>query len=362
MGNWETKRTELINNKLPTILDVLEWLAYDEEKWALDESEMRGSFPSYEHEGKFEIVTGPDGQERLIPCSLLVNRYYRGESGYHKPCKPSLYRKGMTDEAIFHERLKTCELELLIEDYPLTGIFKSGLQINLCDGHAIHLHLNIDAEALAQHYGIKTDLLDLTVDKFVAAFFATTTYRNGKYYPIEPKEPEYGVIYIYSDESWGENDMYSKHMRVVGLQPFSRPGEQAGFVFRLGKKDDFRKKVLKKIKFRQDKDMSWLIFNYTNRANKLFPKSILEEKANAIINSKFYSVKAFEHCKARYYADVDNNVLMGYLADLHLKISEQSIVYFSDSEKEKVVKDWNERGLEEFRKKVIFRMVMKIRE
>lgn len=52
-----------------------------------------------------------------------------------------------------------------------------------------------------------------------------------------------------------EKDMYSKHMRVVGLQPFSRPGEQAGCVLRLGKKDDFRKKVLKKIKFRQDKDI-----------------------------------------------------------------------------------------------------------
>ena len=74
MGYWENKRTELINN-LPTILDVLECLAYDEEKWALDNSVMRVLFPSYEHEGKFEIVTGPDGQERLISCSLFVNRY-----------------------------------------------------------------------------------------------------------------------------------------------------------------------------------------------------------------------------------------------------------------------------------------------
>ncbi len=48
-------------------------------------------------------------------------------------------------------------------------------------------------------------------------------------------------------------------MRVVGLQPFSRPGEQAGCVLRLGKKDDFRKKVLKKIKFRQDKDIRNLL-------------------------------------------------------------------------------------------------------
>lgn len=37
MGYWENKRTELINN-LPTILDVLNQLAYGEEKWALEKN------------------------------------------------------------------------------------------------------------------------------------------------------------------------------------------------------------------------------------------------------------------------------------------------------------------------------------
>lgn len=73
-------------------------------------------------------------------------------------------------------------------------------------------------------------------------------------------------------------------------------------------------------------------------------------------------MKAYELCKARYYADIDNSILMGYLEDLHLKINEQSPVCFSDSEKEKVIKDWNERGLEEFRKKVIYRQVMSFRD
>lgn len=168
MEYWQDKRNELIG-KLPTIMDVLDRLAYGEEKWALEKSPLRMLMPGYIQEGMFEIVEGPDGKGRLIPCSLSFNAYYRGESGYHKPCKPSLYRKGMTDELIFHERLKACELELLIEDYPITSIFKSGLQVNLSNGQVIPLHLKIDAEALAQHYGIKTDLLDLTVDKFVAA-------------------------------------------------------------------------------------------------------------------------------------------------------------------------------------------------
>lgn len=358
MGYWENKRNELIE-KLPTIMDVLDRLSYGEEKWALDKSPFRLLFPSYAQDGLFEIVPGPEDKDRLIPCSLSFNCYYRGESGYHKPCRPSLYRKGMDAVHIFHECLKACELELLISDYPLTKIFDSGLQITLRNGSIYPLKLSIDAEALAQHYGIKTDLLDLTVDKFVAAFFATTRYKDGKYYPIEPKEPEYGVIYMYSDFPFDGKDMYSQHMRVVGLQPFSRPGEQAGFVLRLGPEDDFRKKACQKIKFRQDKDMSWLIFNYTNRSDKLFPKSILEEKANIIINSKFYSKQAFGLCKSRYYPDVELDVLKSYNDKLHLKIKNHPPVKFTEVEKRNVIKEWDEIGFAEFRKKVIWRETFK---
>lgn len=71
MGYWENKRTELINN-LPTILDVLNQLAYGEEKWALEKTPLRMLQPYYEHEGKFEIVTGPDAQERLFHVACLL--------------------------------------------------------------------------------------------------------------------------------------------------------------------------------------------------------------------------------------------------------------------------------------------------
>ena len=82
MGYWENKRNELIE-KLPTIMDVLDRLSYGEEKWALDKSPFRLLFPSYAQDGLFEIVPGPEDKDRLIPCSLSFNCYYRGESGYH---------------------------------------------------------------------------------------------------------------------------------------------------------------------------------------------------------------------------------------------------------------------------------------
>ena len=104
--------------------------------------------------------------------------------------------------------------------------------------------------------------------------------------------------------------------------------------------------------------MSWLIFNYTNRAGKLFPKSILETKADTIINSKFYSANAYELCRSRYYADIESKVLDGYIEKLHLKIKDNAPTKFSDSEKEIVIKEWYEKGLDEFRNKVIFRPII----
>lgn len=71
MGYWENKRTELINN-LPTILDVLNQLAYGEEKWALEKTPLRMLQPYYEHEGKFEIVTGLMLRSDLFHVACLL--------------------------------------------------------------------------------------------------------------------------------------------------------------------------------------------------------------------------------------------------------------------------------------------------
>lgn len=46
MEFWQDKRNELIG-KLPTIMDVLDRLAYGEEKWALEKSPLRMLMPGY---------------------------------------------------------------------------------------------------------------------------------------------------------------------------------------------------------------------------------------------------------------------------------------------------------------------------
>lgn len=326
---------ELEPKKLPNLLDVLEMIAYDEEWFHLEKNVMRSLFPTHYQEGKFETVTMSDGKVRLYPCALYPYRYYRGQSDKleGKKCRPSLFR-GLKDEEEFYERLCLKELELLLKDYPLTKIFNGLLCYHTPEGDK-PLFLNVDVKALGQHYGIKTDVLDLTADKWAAAFFATTEYKNKEYLPYK-KEGE-GVMYIYTYMPTF-NDA-EERLSAVGLQPFSRPGCQAGLVYKMLKDEDFNDKA-QRIVFKHDPAISDLIYNYCNRSKKLFPAEILEEKVDAIRGSHTCSQQALTNTVNEYYQDVTKETVMGYLNTLHLTVCDAQPVTFTDDELKAFFERW----------------------
>lgn len=168
-------------NQSVTILDILDHYSMQDELWAVEKSVMRSLHPYHAQEGYFEPVIMDNGEARLYPMGLAFNVYYRGQAEFNTPSKPSLFRKGMTPSKQFVERLKYIELKLLLEDYPLTKYFKETVFAPAPDGSYLHLPLAVDVLALAQHYGIKTELMDVTTDKFVAAFFATTSCKDDIY-------------------------------------------------------------------------------------------------------------------------------------------------------------------------------------
>ena len=58
-----------------TLLDVLDKIALDEERWFEDSSPMRALYPTYYQEGKFDTMVMPDKKTCLIPCNLSFNNY-----------------------------------------------------------------------------------------------------------------------------------------------------------------------------------------------------------------------------------------------------------------------------------------------
>ncbi len=335
------------------LFDILSHYSLCDELWALDKSEMRLVFPTYRQEGLFETVTMPDGRVVLYPCAIAFNVFYRGQAEFFEEAKPSLYRAGMSEAKQFVERVRYEELKRCIESSPLVDIFQRGIFYTYPDGRQECLSLSVDALALAQHYGIKTELMDLTTDKFVAAFFATTD-KDKTYIPITDNRKKQGVFYRYSDTP-GAGIFSPLKLRAVGLQPFSRPGEQKGLVYEMKPDENFNNAVISKDFFTHDPEISSFIFNYMNRSQKLFPKSSLESHADAILKSEELSREAFDAAKREFYPETSDDILASYLSEEGITIVEGKDFSFSDEEKQQFWASW-ERDKDKILSKIIVRL------
>ncbi len=323
-----------------TLFDILDHYSIEDEGFALDKSILRSLMPSYEQEGRFEAIKMPDESVHLYPMGLAFNIYYRGQSQFFEPSYPSLYRNGIKESRVFVERMKYEELKRCIIEYPITEYFQNDILLRVPDGNLIPIKFSVDPLALAQHYGVLTELMDITTDKFVAAFFATTTCdKNGVYTPIITPQKEKGVLYRY----WEIVPNYEK-LRAVGLQPFSRPGEQCGLVYHMDKGENFNDVALSKDFFTHDPTVAEFIFNYTNRSKKLFPESPLTTHANAIAQAKKLSLWAYEEAKKEFYPKVSEEVLQGYLSEQGIELDENVNFSFSEEEKLQCRREWEEGG------------------
>lgn len=317
--------------KETTLFNILDHIALDEELWAIDKSILRSYYPRYQDEGKC-IPFSQGDVVTLNPVGLLPFQYYRGQNTRYSRCLPTLYRPGITDSKKFVERLKFCEFYLLLETHPILNRFKNTFSYVYPDGSNKVLNLNVYHLGLAQHYGICTELIDVTSDKWVAAFFAATKYCNGQYSPFDGDGN--GVFYFYK-----EDDPDALIIQPIGIQPFSRPGEQSGYACVLGENEDFEERTTA-VEFRHHKEINEFIFNYTNRAKKLFPGDILEIKASVIRNSHAFSRSGYDMAVKRFYANEEPEVLKSWLSNEGVEIVNEPIVEFSVEDMDRFACEW----------------------
>lgn len=357
--DWAKKRTEIIS-KLPTLLDILDRYAIGEEWWALEKGVLAEyMMPHHDQDGLFDAIMMPSGKVKLFPLGLCWNCYYRGQSRYYPHSKPSLWRKGMQPEDQFVERLKLCELKLMIEDYPLTQIFRNGIYYKRSTGEMINVPLDVDAEALAQHYGIKTELTDLTVDLWVAAFFAATEYHweTDTYTAItDIKKHEYGVFYHYYDPSNPLSRVKSEPaLRAVGMQPFGRPGNQAGYVLKMKPEENMNKMAgFEKIKFRHVAEINKLVYNYSNCSRNFFPEELFQKKLLALRNEEHrFSKMALDMVRTQYMEGCSDAQIKMFMKRKDIKIEEKPLYLFTEHEKKLAIQYWKEHEREYLNKIVI---------
>jgi hypothetical protein len=162
----------------------------------------------------------------------------------------------------------------------------------------IGLHLN--QLALTQHYGIPTQLLDLTQDLDVAAFFATCYQtEDGNWMPAKTG---WGVLYCfppntaYLPNANGSARKYPQELDIVGFQTFPRPGEQKAWTIslpsslnrfldfhRMPTPDDAPVSIFR---FKHSRSGSTQFYEKFEGGNLLFPADMMANFASRIIDPK----------------------------------------------------------------------------
>lgn len=258
----------------------------DDLKWF---EESRAYFyklsPEYKpKEGLFEQINLAGKKDFiLLPTSLDYGVLYRGQGKFYGKCLPSLYRKKLTEDEIFVEHVRIAEFRLFLEQFDVTRRFqKCGYKV--------------DYIGLAQHYGLKTDVLDVTSDIDISMFFAMCDYdKDTDTYNPKTEDKEYiGYIYaILSNET--SNDpkfpygVFSNKINVIGLQPFQRPGRQKGYAYHVGKEGMLKGYLYS---FTYTKEDSEAIYNHYHQGDDLWCKDDIVDIVKAIAVTTTFSNEA----------------------------------------------------------------------
>ena len=158
-------------------------------------------------EDSFELVQSINTDKRYVmPAQSVYGlQLFRGQAKDFPTCFPSIYRnrenpdgtqRQPTKIEIFVDWMKVVEFELMLKSHFLVSKWFEPQNIN------------VDYVGLAQHYGLRTDVLDFTADIEVALFFAicryvheTDTYRL----PDAQEISEEGIIYVLSPTRYCRN-------------------------------------------------------------------------------------------------------------------------------------------------------------
>jgi len=274
---------------------------------------------------------------KLKPTPELYTTLYRGQNKFHKPCSPSNYRKNISYEDRIINELKKIEFIRLLKIHP---ILKDLNEYKIFDCSMQH-----DFEGLAQHYGFLTHHLDLTNDKNIAMFFATTKYNNGKYEII--KEKQQGVLYKLN---------YLKHqerINNIGAQCLNRPGKQRGFSMALDENENFND-LVDDIEFIEiNEKLSKYYYDMFNGGSLLMPEDIMSKKAKYILESNVisnYAINFFMKINPSYNTE---NIKIILLKNNYI-VSNKSVA-FTRKELRQTSKEWLKKGKKDFYSKVHYR-------
>ena len=216
---------------------------------------------------------------------------------------------------------------------------------------------DVNYDALAQHYGFSTHLLDLTNDFRTALFFACCKYESetDSFRPLsqadidQNEDTKYGCIFHAPDwiidymngggfMNWSFKNPHNENpMEVpksirrfylqsgdmdgfafqIGYQPLQRCAYQSGYIFPMRNERSLQENWhFEKMRFRQTVELSQQVYHMMDGGKKVFPNEGITELRSYIEQIKHSVVFAMDELKAVYENDGINKVIFPTVDDL----------------------------------------------
>ena len=237
-----------------------------------------------------------------------ARNYFRGENAYYGESRPSLFRNLPKDPDEKMIQLVVGNLRML--DFAL-WLNKLSFVRNWPYGSVAH-------GAIAQHYGIPTNGMDITSDIKTALFFACCRYENGKWRPLRSDEfaesdsrksvsekggdSRYGILFAAPVDVANMSKvvniptLHLTYGTPIGYQPFMRCASQSGFIIEAGESYNmYRDASFHKIKFRHTEEICSWIYKEMQEGALIYPNEsfgVCDDIVKTIKESRCFTEKA----------------------------------------------------------------------
>ena len=244
----------------------------------LTESDFNGSFVQ-STENKFRIIIGGEFNPII----------YRGQNNDY-PFMPSSKRYELFDgnERVRHsiEWAKKKEFTKLLSATPY---IKRAKEFKVLD-----FSYEIDMEAIAKHYNLVSDYLDITRDLMTALFFSYTYYDKKQEKLLPLPAFEYNTPYIYVGNL---KELYFKapvSIKHIGFQPMPKAKSQQMMSINVSENFDYIKNLFKKIELPKNPAIAKYVYNKFEGGRLLMPEDYASKLALQVKHSKSLLVDLVE--------------------------------------------------------------------